>query len=179
MQTASPDLRTNRSVDSSTNRRAVMDNARSPLQIPVERQISVNFATTPRPLSHAHRKFKLSNCRTTMRKHCGTSKMLQVRYSYTYRTVPEFSTFRSLATPKTTKNTSCLRHRQATATKKARRVPSDFSRRGSSHTFPATQWDQLCPSGSAIVFRTRRIPNPHQYTTYPTILKGCPRSNSM
>ena len=43
----------------------------------------VIFATTPRPLSHAHPKFKLADCRTNMQKHCGTSKMLQVRYSYT------------------------------------------------------------------------------------------------
>ena len=43
----------------------------------------VIFATTPRPLSHVYRKFKLADCRTTMQKHCGTSKMLQVRYSYT------------------------------------------------------------------------------------------------
>ena len=43
----------------------------------------VIFATTPRPLSHAHPKFKLADCKTTMQKHCGTSKMLQVRYSYT------------------------------------------------------------------------------------------------
>ena len=45
----------------------------------------VIFATTPRPLSHAHPKFKLADCRTTMQKHCGTSTMLQVRYSYTPR----------------------------------------------------------------------------------------------
>ena len=43
----------------------------------------VIFATAPRPLSHAHQKFKLADCRTTMQKHCGTSKMLEVRYSYT------------------------------------------------------------------------------------------------
>ena len=55
-----------------------------------QRQISVEddtviVATTPRPLSHAHPKFKLADCRTIMQKHCGTSKMLQVRYSYTPR----------------------------------------------------------------------------------------------
>ena len=44
----------------------------------------VIFITTPWPLSHAHQKFKLSDCRTTMQKHCETSKMLQVRNSYTY-----------------------------------------------------------------------------------------------
>ena len=43
----------------------------------------VIFATTPRPLSYAHQKLKLADCRTTMQKHCGTSKTLQVRYSYT------------------------------------------------------------------------------------------------
>ena len=57
-----------------TCRRAVMDNARSPSQIPVERQISVEGDTSdgcnniaaaqpPKP------KFKLSDCRTTMQKH--------------------------------------------------------------------------------------------------------------
>ena len=46
----------------------------------------VIVATTPRPLSHAHPNFKLADCRTTMQKHCGTSKMLQVGYSYTPRT---------------------------------------------------------------------------------------------
>ena len=60
-----------------------MDNARSLSQIPVKRQILLKttlviVATTPRPLSHAHPKFKLADCRTTMQKHCGTSKMLQV-----------------------------------------------------------------------------------------------------
>ena len=34
----------------------------------------VIFATTPRPLSHAHPKFKLADCRTTMQKHCMWNK---------------------------------------------------------------------------------------------------------
>ena len=57
-------------------------------KIPVKRQISVegdtsyfcnnNTAAQPRiPI------FKLSDCRNTLQKHCGTSKMLQVRYCYT------------------------------------------------------------------------------------------------